>query len=267
MTPTKKNRFIRQIMSEVRQANPYEAVHTFLGRYRECGNSLEQLAGSLGVRGITVTQMEFDGGVFEEPSGLHVRLNSDSSPKRRRFTLAHEIAHLVIDRDSGRTARRSHACTELERACDILAAELLMPLNELTQTALSQTAANLLTIADSFQVSPHAAAVRLNQLGLWGGSIGQWCWDGTARELWFVGRRLWPDKTVRRRAFEHAGSRGSDYSGWEWIEGRGESEGFPAYLDVRKLGRDKVYLLAVLRKASANELSSLRGRNFAEVNG
>ena len=249
MTRIKSNRFIRQIMSEVRHTDPYEAVHTLVGRHREAGTSLERLAGSLGVRGITVTQMNFDGGVFEDSSGLHVRLNSESSPRRRRFTLAHEIAHLIIDRGSARGARRSHGCTELERECDLVAAELLMPLDEL-QGKASEAASTgaLLAIADCFSVSPQAAAVRLNELGVWSESLGQWIWGNEARELWFVGKRYWPHKVLYLSTFERAAIQGAVIAS-EIITNQGR-RAFPVFLDVRRLGRDKVYLLAVLSRSS-----------------
>lgn len=266
MKPIAANRFVRRIASEVGQANPFVAIARIVEKYRQPLDSLEEIARRLGAAGITTTSMTFDGGIFEGASGFAIKLNSGTSPRRRRFTLAHEIAHLILDHGNARGARRSHANTELEQACDAIAAQILMPLDEFIHVARGRAStASLLAIADHFGVSPQAAAVRVRELGLWSESVGQWSWDGKGQELWFVGTRLWPEKTIHLPTFELAVKRGNGASAWEWIEGDGERESFPAFLDVRKLGRDKVYLLAVIRKASANDLGRLKTRNFGDV--
>jgi len=245
MKTIRTNKFVRKIQSEIGATDPYIAVQQLVARYRASGDTLERLAERLGVIGITVTKMAFDGGIFEEPSGLSIRLNAKSTPKRRRFTLAHEIAHLIVAAGNARGARRSHACTDLERACDTVAAELLMPFDEFCHAARGDAStARLLALADEFEVSPHAAAVRLNELGVWTESMGLWSWDGDARELWFVGKRLWPEKTIYMSTFELAVRRGS-YKGSEMITSLGRGA-FPVFLDVRRLGTERVYVIAVL---------------------
>jgi hypothetical protein len=160
--------------------------------------------------------------------------------------LAHELAHLILASGNADGARRSHACTDLERACDIVAAELLMPLDKLKQAALGEASVtNLLEIADDCQASPHATAVRLKELGIWRASIGQWSWDGAAHELWHVGRRFWREKDLYLAAFERAVRHGA-YKGSELIESLGRGV-FPVFLEVRRLGTKKLYLIAVLR--------------------
>jgi Zn-dependent peptidase ImmA (M78 family) len=243
-----RNKFVRRIMSEVCESQPYAAVQRLVRRHRNPGDTLEQVAWKLGVRGITITRMSFDGGIFEEASELVIRLNSQSSPRRRRFTLAHEIAHLIVASADARGAQRSHACTELERACDLVAAELLMPSDEFSRAAPGRgSTAGLLAIADQFGVSSQSAAVRLRELGMWTESIGQWLWDaGRARELWFVGKRFWREKSIYLSTFHLAVRQGSEAKDWELIEDEERGQ-YPVFLDVRKLGKEKVYLLAVVR--------------------
>ena len=56
-------------------------------------------------------------------SELVVFLLPNMTRTRRRFTLAHELGHVFFER----TGRRPHPSQELERLCDKLAAEFLMP--------------------------------------------------------------------------------------------------------------------------------------------
>jgi hypothetical protein len=233
-------------MSEVNEGDPYVAVKTLVGKYRCPGESLEKVAEKLRVRKITVEPMGTDGGVYEDASGLQIKLNSSSPLRRRRFTLAHELGHLILASRGPRGARRSHTSTELERACDAVGAELLMPLDEVRVAVPREASTDgLLAVADRFEASLHAAAVRISQLGIWTESVGLWKWDGSAHELWFVGRRLWPDRTVNLDAFARAMREGGTIITSELIHkvGRGA---FPVDLDVRRLGRE--FLIAVVHE-------------------
>jgi Zn-dependent peptidase ImmA (M78 family) len=244
MTSIRSNKFVRQIMSEVNEADPYVAVRSLVGRYRCPGESLEKVAERLRVRKITVEPMRVDGGVYEDTSGLQIKLNSSSPLKRRRFTLAHELGHLILASGGSRGARRSHASTELERACDAVAAELLMPFDEVRSVVPRESSIDgLLALGDRFGVSLHAATVRVYELGLWNESVGFWRWDGSAQELWFVGRRPWPEKTVYLDAFARAIREGGTITTSEIIQEL-ERGAFPVSLSVRRLGRD--FLIALL---------------------
>jgi len=231
-------------MSEFDEADPYMAVGSLVGRYRRPGDTLEEVAGNLGVRRITLEPMRFDGAVHEDMSGLNIKLNSSSPMKRRRFTLAHEIGHLILASGSSRYAHRSRASTNLERACDLVAAELLLPVKEVRSNVPKEGSVDgLLALADRFGVSPHAAAVRINQLGLWNDSIGFWRWNGDAQELWFVGRRPWPEKTVYLDAFARAMAQAETLAATEIVEEPGRGA-FPVSLSVRRLGKE--FLIATL---------------------
>ena len=246
MTSIRRNKFVRQIMSAVNEADPYAAVRTLVAKYRCPGETLEETAEKLGVRRITVEPMRVDGGVYEHMSGLQIKLNSSAPLKRRRFTLAHETAHLILARGGSRDARRSHASTDLERACDVVAAELLMPLDEVRCTVPTGASIDgLLALADRFGVSLQAAAVRVSQLGIWAESVGFWKWDGSAHELWFVGRRLWPDRTVNLDAFARAMREGGTITTSELIH-KEERGAFPVGLSVRRLGRE--FLIALVHE-------------------
>lgn len=55
---------------------------------------------------------------------LQIAYSPFASVERRRFTIAHELAHALLERTGPRCPRQGR---ELERLCDLLAAELLLP--------------------------------------------------------------------------------------------------------------------------------------------
>lgn len=256
----RNNKLVLRIMSEVHDTDPYVAVASLVARYRGPGETLERVAENLGVRKIAVEPMRFDGAVYKDASGLQIKLNSSDPPKRRRFTLAHEVAHLILASRGFRNAHRSHASTNLERACDVVAAELLMPLREVLGNApRDATIDGLLALADRFGVSLYAAAVRVNQLGLWNNSVGFWKWDGTAQELWFVGRRLWPERSLYLDAFARAMAGAGTITSSVLIR-EPDRDALDVCLEVRRLGRE--FLIAVLHKRGARGLAA-RGNPVA----
>jgi predicted transcriptional regulator len=98
----------------------------------------------------------------------HIILNSLESPVRQRFSLAHELAHIInhphLHEAYGRldtpTARLAH-----ERLCDYFAACLLMP-RPLVKDAWAHGAQDEVELAKRFDVSAQAMHVRIIQLGL-----------------------------------------------------------------------------------------------------
>lgn len=142
--------------------------------------------------------MPFEGGLFRQKSGeLIVKLNAENPFVRKRFTLAHELSHLLLETvPARRSASRTDAALEL--ACDMIAAELLMPSAEAT-AFIHQLGRpcpeKLRTIASKYGVSLHMAAIRVHaDLQLWKCFIGCWEHKPQIKTAWFVGRRRW-DRT------------------------------------------------------------------------
>lgn len=96
----------------------------------------------------------------------------------RRFSLAHEICHHLIDRALGRTgvSYRSDTSNHIEYLCNQFAAELLMPEPEVRIQAehywWGLTEASLNQLADIFEVTSKAMEVRLREL-----KIPEWWWS------------------------------------------------------------------------------------------
>lgn len=174
-----------------------ERVAALVRRCRAPGEPLEAIARRLGVARIMEETLPFEGGLFQLPRGeLIIKLNAKSPFVRKRFTLAHEIGHLLLKRPGLRSSCGRDA--ELEKACDAIASELLMPSQDATEyiKSLGQPSPEKLNaIASKYAVSVHSAAIRVHaDLGLWRCFIG--CWDRhpQIKTVWFVGRRRW-DRT------------------------------------------------------------------------
>ncbi len=107
------------------------------------------------------------------PSARLILVSTSESALRRRFTLAHEVAHWVIH--CAGAAPPPIMCRDVgarpggdprEREANVFAADLLMPEDEL-RTAHGRDA-ELGPLAESFGVSDEAMAWRLFNVGLTG---------------------------------------------------------------------------------------------------
>ena len=192
---TPSNPYLQRIASTVGTTDPLRAVEAFVSAHRSRGEALPALACKLGVSRIIEQRLPFEGGLFRLAHGeLVIKLNSDRPYVRKRFTLAHEIGHLLLNtvpafRSTPRTDRA------LERACDLIAAELLIPATEAMEFVLTlgdPAPESLGKIASKYSVSLHTAAIRLrDDLKVWGCCIGMWEFAPRGRTVWFVGPRRW----------------------------------------------------------------------------
>ena len=125
---------------------------------------------------------EMSGMVLRSPDGSAViGVNSRHSPVRRRFSIAHEIGHLVLHEEESlhvdawtpfayRTDKSSEGTDPREIEANQFAAELLMPKAWIQRdmaalsTSLAEEAVERL--ADMYQVSMQAMTLRLHRLDL-----------------------------------------------------------------------------------------------------
>lgn len=105
-----------------------------------------------------------------------IAINANHPFERQRWTLAHEYAHFLVDRSESEVTLVGgyQRIPRSERFADAFAADFLMPVAglkrrflDVTQTrAGGATPADLVCLADLFQVSFEAMALRLENLGL-----------------------------------------------------------------------------------------------------
>ncbi len=104
-----------------------------------------------------------------DDEGFAVVLNENEPLVRQRFTWAHELGHIVMaDHETIGISqvKPGEVDRELERCCDAIAAELLMP-NEQFCSAAARVGWKLSEVgglARQFQVSVESAAIRLQNL-------------------------------------------------------------------------------------------------------
>lgn len=128
--------------------------------------------GNSGVSGKIVRDRQRGG-----KSGYAIYVNGAHSLARRRFTIAHEIAHFILHREHigdgifGEALYKSDLQSDLEASANRLAARILMPMhllekkfNELPSDFSSERIIAIL--ADDFKVSREVMTYRLGDLGL-----------------------------------------------------------------------------------------------------
>ena len=132
---------------------------------------LHSIAAKLGVSEIRCLDLVEDGRLRREGRQLVIELRSDRGATRKRFTLAHELAHLMLDISSSRetvlqqrTPAARHA--EEERLCDAVAAALLMPtdLVKSLHERSGMTYSLVDTLASRSRCSLSAAAARVTEV-------------------------------------------------------------------------------------------------------
>ena len=123
-----------------------------------------------GVSGKLISNKFLPQGFKGGKSGWTILVNSSDSPRRARFTVAHEIGHFLLHKDIasqyGRIVDDAHYRSEQisdfrESEANRFAADLLMPWNLIKQTVETPEITSVEQMADLFEVSKVAMAIRL----------------------------------------------------------------------------------------------------------
>ena len=142
------------------------------------GDDLNQLVESMGgviEYGVDDADAMYTGSIdIRSPDDFTIYLPLDTGLSRDRFTIAHELGHLVLHylfpiQVQHATIPRMKAAryggSRAETEANWFAAAFLMP-EQLFSEAFMETNRNLAAVAAKFGVSAHAAAVRVQSLGL-----------------------------------------------------------------------------------------------------
>jgi hypothetical protein len=123
-------------------------------------------------------------------------------------------------------------------ACDQIAAELLMPFEQLRKCDLHALSVDtLIALSHKFGVSIQAMAMRISKLKIPKPSIGFCRWEhGSAQELWYVGKRLWLTPRPHFVAFERAMESAATVRMKDDWDSQGQT--YPVLMEVRRLGKD-----------------------------
>ena len=102
----------------------------------------------------------------DDPKKFNIYVNGDHHVNRRRFTIAHEIAHFVLHRDligggiSDDALYRSGLNNSIEAQANRLAADILMPWH-LIDPYIEKGISDIGALADAFEVSKSAMSIRM----------------------------------------------------------------------------------------------------------
>lgn len=155
----------------------------------DCGQltipiDVEQVAKHLGARVLVEGFSDDLSGVLIRRKGeaATIAVNCSQSPLRRRFTIAHECGHMVLDHEgevfvdkailNRRDSNSSLAVNEQEVQANQFAASLLMPREEVVRhmehllRSYSSYSVLVELMANTFRVSRSAMEIRLVNLGL-----------------------------------------------------------------------------------------------------
>jgi hypothetical protein len=142
---------------------------------------VESLAQRLGVDRITFVDLLEDGSLERHGSATQILIRRDLHEARRRFTIAHELAHLMLTfREARAVAYRTiRNSNDVERFCDEIAAAVLFP-RWWMQRHYARRIHNLSTIrhlAHQTGTSMGAAVVRLSEVLGWTESLLRFRFD------------------------------------------------------------------------------------------
>lgn len=132
---------------------------------------VKQIAATLGLQIFELDNMPpgASGKLYPDPSsqsGFSIGVNKADSFTRKRFTIAHEIAHFLLHRNEvsygvldDTLYRSEHLSGEQETEANKFAADILMPLPLLR--SMAQRLRNVEELAKLFGVSVQAMSIRL----------------------------------------------------------------------------------------------------------
>lgn len=123
---------------------------------------LDAIGALLHITGFYPEELPISGELRRDTHGLKIVYSSYLSAPRRRFTIAHEIAHAIFESSGPRCPRVGK---ELERLCDMLATEILMPYEVFLQLVGTRISVQkLFELASVFKTSLSASAIRVAEL-------------------------------------------------------------------------------------------------------
>jgi hypothetical protein len=143
------------------------------GRFGELPIDIEQVAKHLGVAEISARDMAPDGYLGRDSRGdIVIRYRSVNGHRRNRFTIAHEVGHLILlNQTTEQCDQTQDGSDREERVVNRIASELLMPaplvmaeLRQCTTSGMPPGWSTLARLAARFEVSLAAIGIRILEL-------------------------------------------------------------------------------------------------------
>ena len=127
--------------------------------------NIESIAKALGAESVQKADISVAGMLLPTEESFRILINRNENQARQRFTCAHEIAHAIFDPDLTPSMRQDvlEVVTALEKNCNKLAAQLLMPDPTFSRYAKSEVCSiqSVVKLARTFNTSITATTIRL----------------------------------------------------------------------------------------------------------
>jgi hypothetical protein len=159
----------------------------------------------LGVTSVNYVPLPMQGRLMAEPQGVVVEISARLSSEDRRFALAHELSHLVLNDIASGSQRvdssmDSFAYSTRERLCDVGATEMLMPtdwLETLFPVSGKSLGVKAVRAAEQAKVKVEAVVERVMELGLWEGTA-LWLRLNEGHCIPYKSMPFWDDSVLAR---------------------------------------------------------------------
>lgn len=126
---------------------------------------VEMIARRMGVALVPASDPEWAGMVYSEGNTATIWVRSTDPQPRRRFTIAHELGHLILHDEKTLFRDATFLGSKAEAQANGYAAGLLMPLWMVTPHA-RRLRYDVDALARLFDVSEQAMAIRLERVGV-----------------------------------------------------------------------------------------------------
>jgi hypothetical protein len=124
---------------------------------------LDALATRLGITSVRSEDLPVSAELRRVNDGYEVVYSLHQPPTRRRFSIAHELAHVIFESTGPNPPRTGQ---ELERLCDMIATEFLLPRDRFMEIAGPEPSLQqVFQLARLFEASLSTTAIRCCELG------------------------------------------------------------------------------------------------------
>ena len=153
-------------VADLDAAKYVEKARSIANQWQSPPTDLYEVSEMLGVAEVEEKPLQVWGMTVPVGRGYKIVLRADTSPLRKRFSWAHELGHVIVytESDSADT-HNSRRNDKLERLCDQLAAEILMPIGAFSGAIQQNRSLCAVTeLSQRYQASITATALRYAKL-------------------------------------------------------------------------------------------------------
>jgi Zn-dependent peptidase ImmA (M78 family) len=207
---------------------------------------LTSLSAKVGVTRLEALDIAGSGELRRDAEGSAIVYSRYLTQPRRRFTIAHEVGHVIIE-STGQHAPRNGR--EVERLCDMLAAEMLMPRDVFAKRLPPNLSMeDVFAISREFQTSLSTTAIRCAELAgvsVFGVESGKITW---AHGRMKKGRLDLLDDSLK--SLIHAACAGTSGEEQLYLNHDGDVRAWKVQYQALKRGNQALFLLQPLRSGT-----------------